>query len=265
MLEAGFFLCKLCGYLFLIFLEFGIHMAISFYNGPGNLGKAVFRYAYLHCEAYRAADKAAQNIALVHVGRGNAPWVAQYKGCAPYMIRNYAEGLLCGFVVIIILAAQLRNAGNYGGEAIGIVYAFRALKGCNGPVEAHAGIHIALGKRGHVAFGVLIILHENVVPYFKVLAAVAGRVALRATLGLAGIEENLRIRAAGAGVAGYPPVMLCAKIEYMAGVNAHFHPTIVRFGISRGIFVALEAGEIQPVLIYAQPFFAGEQFIAPRY
>jgi hypothetical protein len=57
--------------------------------------------------------------------------------------------------------------------------------------------------------------------------------------------------------------VLCAKIEYMAGVYAHFNPTVVGLGIARSVLVALKAGEIQSVLVYAKPLFARKQFVAP--
>ena len=45
----------------------------------------------------------------------------------------------------------------------------------------------------------------------------------------------------------------------MGRVGAHFHPTVVGFGIPRGVFVPFEAGEIQPVLIDPKPFFIRQE------
>ena len=54
--------------------------------------------------------------------------------------------------------------------------------------------------------------------------------------------------------------MLCAKVEDVGRIHAHFNPTVVGFRVARGVFVSFEAGEIQPVLIDPEPLFIRQEF-----
>ena len=135
----------------------------------------------------------------------------------------------------------------------------------NRAVEAHAGIYIALRERLKLAFAHFVELHEHVVPDFEVFAAGTRGRAIRRAGYLAGIVEHFGIRAAGACLAGgAPPVVPLGQIVNVGRVNAHIHPAVVRYGIARGVMIALEAGEIQLVLGDAEPLFIREEFPRER-
>ena len=176
------------------------------------------------------------------------------------MVRHDSEGAGNLGAVLIVLAGKLLNGLYYAGEGVGIVYALNALKGGDGAVEPHTGIDVVLSKGEVAPVRLLVVLHENVVPYLQVLAAVTGGVALGAALRLAGVVEYFGIGAAGAGDAGgTPPVMLFVEVEYVGRVYAHLYPAVVGIGVPGSVRIAREAGEVQLVLIYAKPLVAGEK------
>ena len=61
------------------------------------------------------------------------------------------------------------------------------------------------------AFCVLVVLHENIVPDFDVLTAVATGTAVGTALLLAGVDEHFGIRTAGTGRTGRTPPVIFAR------------------------------------------------------
>ena len=241
-----------------------IHGPIALHHSGGHILHAVLRHAKLHGVADGPADQPAQNIALIDVGRGNPPGVAQNEGCTADMIRNDAERLDCIGAFFIFVAADGGDAGQNGRERIGIKHALSPLQRGNGAIQPHAGVHILLGQGLKAPFPQLVVFHEHIVPNFKVFSAGAGRIAMLAALGLARIIKDFRIRAAGACHAGRaPPVVLFFQIKDVAGVHAHLHPAVMGFGIPGRVVIPGKAGEIKLALIDAKPFFIGEELPAP--
>ena len=260
LLEALFLAGKLRHDLIPVCGELRIEIPILGDDGLRNMLEAVLGHAKLHCIADRPADQPAQNIALIDIGRGYAPRVAQDERGATHMVRDDAECARGFMGILVAFVGEFGNAGDDPGKRVGIIHAFHALQRSDGAVKPHAGVHIALREGfDFPAFG-LEILHEHVVPDLKVFPAIAGRIAALGAFGLTGIIENLRIRAAGAGSAGDPPVMLCAEVENVGRIDAHLHPAVVRFGVARGVFIPFKAGEVETVLIDAKPFFVREKF-----
>ena len=88
------------------------------------------------------------------------------------MVCEYSEAPDGLFVcVVIILAAQFAYALDNRCEGVYFVDALYALKYTDGALETHASIDIALHERLVLAFGGLIVLHEDVVPDFEILSA----------------------------------------------------------------------------------------------
>ena len=94
------------------------------------------------------------------------------------------------------------------------------LKHGDGAVQPHAGIDIFVFKRRDGSVRRLVILHENVVPYLKVLAAATTWVTIIATSRLACVYKHLSIRTARAFLAGWsPPVVFFRQIEYVRSIT----------------------------------------------
>ncbi len=131
------------------------------------------------------------------------------------MIRHDAEGSDGFGIIPVVLAGKLAYLGKDVGKSIGVVDALRALEGRDRSFKTHSSVNIALCKGTKRFVYGLEVLHEYIVPNLQVFAAGAGGIAALTALFLAGIEEYLGIGAAGAACAGYPPVVLCAKVEDM--------------------------------------------------
>ena len=262
-LEACLLRVKLHNDMLCILFELGVYIAVIRDNDLCYPAEGIFAHAELHCVPERTADEPSQDIALIDIGGGYAPGVAEQEGCGTDMIRNNAECLDRIGIILIILAGKLGYLCKDINKCIGIIDALSSLKGRNRPFKAHAGIYVLLFKGTQRLVDGLEVFHEYVIPDFKILAAGAGRIAALAALFLARIEEYLGIGAAGTARTGDPPVMLCAEIEDMGGIHAHFDPAIMGIGITGRILIALEAGEIQPVLVDSEPLLIGEQLPAP--
>ena len=263
-LELLFLGVELGGYASAVIFKLGIDGAVGLDHRLRNAGKAHLGHAELHRVAERAADYAAQDIALIHVGGGDAAGIAQHEGRRPHVVGDYAEGLFVLRAVVIALAGKLRNAGEYAGESVGVVYGGNALERRDGALQAHAGVDVLLRERLVAAVRGLVVLHENVVPDLEILAAVAAGEAVGAAGRLARVDEHFGIGTAGAGLSGgAPPVMLASKVIDMGRIRAHLDPAVVRLGIAGQALLAGEAGEVKLAGIYSEPFLAGKELPAP--
>ena len=146
-----------------------------------------------------------------------------------------------------------------------LVDGVRAHQHAVGALQAHAGVHVLLLEGDERAVGLLLILHEHVVPDLEVAAAVAGGRAVGAAGRLVADDEHLGIRAAGAGDAGgAPPVVLLGQVEQVLVLHALRTPQVRRLLVAGAVGVALKHGEGQLVGVQAQPVLAGQEFPAPR-
>ena len=91
-------------------------------------------------------------------------------------------------------------------------------------------------KRLERAFGVLVVLHENVVPDFDVLTAVTTGTAVGTALLLAGVDEHFGIRTAGTGRTGRTPPVIFAReaIDALVG-NTERLPNFNGLLVSRNV------------------------------
>lgn len=179
------------------------------------------------------------------------------------MVGNDAERTCCFGIITIVLAGKLADARKYVCKGIRVIDALRALKRCNRAFKTHARVNVFLFKHANLAVCGLEVLHENIVPDFKIFAAIACGAAFIAAFLFACIEENFGIGAAGTARSGNPPVMFCVQEEDVTRISTHFNPAIARNLITRGALIALKTCEIKPVRIDAEPFFIGQEFPTP--
>ena len=101
-------------------------------------------------------------------------------------------------------------------------------------------------ERLELAFGVLVELHEDVIPDLDVLAAVAAGAAVGTALLLAGVDEHLGVGAAGAGLAGgAPPVVLAREAEDALLGDAEALPDFNGLLVGRDARLALEDRDVE--------------------
>ena len=222
-------------------------------------------HAQLHAVAHGAADQAAQHVALVHVGGGHAAVVADDEGGGAHVVGDDADGLGGLLVLAVLLAGQLLNLADDAREDLGLIHGLDTLEHAVGALKAHASVHVLLLQRNERAVGLLLILHEHVVPDLQIASAGAVGAAVRAAGGLVGDPEHLGVRAAGAGDAGgAPPVVLLGQVEQVIVLHALCAPQIGGLLVAGAVLVACEHGEGQAILGQAQPLLAGQELPAPR-
>ena len=123
-------------------------------------------------------------------------------------------------------------------QQVGVVGAVDALEDRRHALEPHAGVDVARGQFGKPAVALAIVLDEDQVPDLHVAgtagvdaAGVAGR--LVAGAGSA-VDVNLRARAARAGLAHLPEVVLRAEAQHARGRQVgHLRPE--RLGLRVGL------------------------------
>ena len=168
----------------------------------------------------------------------------------------------------VILAVFQRRQAFYGRDdwfkKVSIISAFYTLQHGNGSFQTHAGVHVPLRQRHKPALSGLVVLHEHIVPYFQVFAAIASWGAVRATGLLLAHDKHLGVRAAGPGLPGRaPPVVLLRQVEYPFAGKAAGSPNVRRFLILGRILIACEYRHGQLFLRYAQPLWRSQEFPAP--
>ena len=260
-LESLLFLGQFIQNLRAVIRQFTVKIAVLRDDRIGNRGKTAVWDTQLHRETDSAADETAEDITLIDVARRDAALVAQHKRGAADMIRDDAEHPHDFRALAVLFAGKTGDGGNDTCERIRIVNALHTLQRRDCAVEAHAGIHVFLRERFKASLRGLVVFHEHVVPDFEIFTAVAARIAHCRTRCLAGIVKNFSIRAAGAGLAGRAPPVICfGQINDVVRIYALAHPTIMRDRIAGCMLIALKAGEIQQRRVYAKPACAGQKF-----
>ncbi len=132
------------------------------------------------------------------------------------------------------------------GEHVGVEDGVHPLEHRQGPLEPHAGVDVLLGQVDQRAVGQPAVLHEHEVPELDVaLLGTVLRPAGRAEL-LALVEEQLRARAARAGIAHLPEVVLAQPLDPLGGDAARLDPQL------GGLVVGLVHGHPHPLGVDAQ-------------
>lgn len=112
-------------------------------------------------------------------------------------------------------------------------------------------------------FGVLVVLHEHVVPDLDVLAAMASRTAIGAALLLAGVDEHLSVGTARARCPSRtPPVILTRKREYVVIGQPLFFPQAYRLVVTRNAVLSGKHRHIEILWVEAEP--RGKELETPR-
>ena len=149
-------------------------------------------------------------------------------------------------MLAVALAGHLRGAGDHRVDLVDLVEVVDALQQGRHPLQAHAGVDVALGQRAGDVEVVLgahrreLLLHEHQVPELEVAVLVDGRAALGAVLGAA-VEVDLAARATGTGHAHVPVVVELAA----AGDPRLGHPDRVAPDRERLVVVLVDGGPDQ--------------------
>ena len=233
---------------------------------------------------HSAPKDAAQHVIAIVVAWQNA--VGNGEAQRADMIADHAEGDVDLFLFVrfavrqcggVSFAAELFEFSKNGTEDVRVVIGNRlgevgeVLRGLNDgghALEAHAGIHMFGGQWREGAVFVGVVLNENEVPNFYALAAVG---VYKAAFGIAlGSEVNVQFaaRAARAGVAHHPEVILLVTVDNMhggikAGGGEDLRPIIVCLLIEfTGIAIARFVHRGVQTLFRETPR-AGDQFPGP--
>ena len=212
----------------LLAAQFRIDVAELFDDRFGDFRGEVVGNAELATFADGAADQAAQHIGLVHLARGDA--VGEDEGRGAEVVRDDPLRRTAG---------ALQNGGD--------------------PFESHAGIDVALGERFILAFGSLVVLHEDVVPDLN--PALVGRIELFRRRQFAGPVEHFGIRTAGTGNAGgTPPVVFFAEFGDPFGRDAEGVPEFPGGFVEGGVLVTGEDTHREPFDRDVEVLLAGQEF-----
>ena len=159
----------------------------------------------------RAPNDPAQDVAATLVARPHA--VGDHERHPTPVVGKDAVRLRGRLRLAVRDAALGRDPLHDRLVAVGLVDRENVLKNRRGALEAHAGVDVLLGQRGHPAVGMKLVLHEHEVPELQVaLARAAGRAfGAAAADALAAVVEELRVRATGAWAPDRPEVVGAAE------------------------------------------------------
>ena len=215
------------------------------------------------------ADETAENVVRADVaGLDAALRVAEDEGGRTHMVSDDATRLEREFGIFGRHSRKFIDLRHDRREDLGIIDCCRSGHHADRTLDAHAGIDIVASERLERAIGVLVVLHEDIVPDFDELAAMAARTAVWTALFLACVDEHLGVGAARTGRTGRtPPVVLARQTVDTLIRNAERLPDFDGLLIGRNIAalafysLALEHGHRE--LIRRKPELGGEELIAP--
>ena len=206
----------------------------------------------------RAAQQAAQDVAAALVGGQDA--VADHERDGARVVGHDAQGAVAGGVVAVGAAGEPHAHADQGPEQVAVIVGALVLHDGGDALEAHAGVDVAVRQLRHGAVLLAVILREDEVPELEeavaVVAAGAAVLAAAAEL-LALVEVDLRARAAGAGGAGGPEVVVGAEAGDVVVGDALLVPEL------DGLVVVLEDGHVEALGGKAQVLRAGDEVIGP--
>ena len=142
------------------------------------------------------------------------------------MVGNYSHRAQDFGAAVAFFARKTFYFCDCGREYIRFIHAVKAVKDANRAFESHARIDVFSAQRFVCAVRPLVVLHENIVPDFKIFSAVTSGAAFIAAFLLARVVENLGIGTAGTARSGNPPVMFCVQEEDVTRISTHFNPAI---------------------------------------
>ena len=235
--------------------DFGVHIAHELYDFIDVLVEERALDAHRVRLLDGAAQQTAQHVAAALVGGKNA--VGNHEGDRAAVVRDNAQRLVDGGVGFVFLAGKALAHSNQAAQHVGVIVVRDALhNGCNA-LQTHAGIDVFRGKRRQRAIFLAVELSEHAVPVLKEAVAIATRGAVGAaaanlrTL----IEVDLGARAARAGGASAPEVVIFAQARNMAVFDAEVLPNL------DGLVVVFEHREVQ--LFFRQAEHFSREFVRP--
>ena len=154
------------------------------------------------------AHDAAQHVAPALVGGQHAVGDEHGEGAA--VVGQHAQRDVGRRVGSVGGADDGRRRVDERHEQVGVEDRIDTLEDGQVPLEAGAGVDVLARQVGEDAGGVAVVLHEDEVPDLDEAVAAAVLGAAVVAEGLALVEEDLRVRAAGAGLAHGPEVVLVA-------------------------------------------------------
>jgi len=173
-----------------------------------------------------AAQDHAQHIAAALIARQDAVADEEGHGAAVVGDGAIAEQMLPA--VRVALAEELLDAIHDRAKRIRVVIVVLALHDTGQPLQSRACVDARCGQGNHLSAGLLIKLHEDQIPDLQVFVVV-----IDASLVLRGqvapVVVDLRVRAAGTGIAHGPPVVLLAEAENAVRRHPDVNPQALGF------------------------------------
>ena len=175
-------------------LQLGVGLLHPLQGDRQQLGQARVVEAEQAHRAHRAAQHPAQHVAAALVAGGDAVADEHQRGAhvvgddpQPHVVGVRLADHVAG-VDAVALAGELGRPLEHGVDLVDLVEVVDALEQGRHPLQAHAGVDVALGQRAGDVEVVLgadrreLLLHEHEVPELEVAVLVDGRAALAAVL-----------------------------------------------------------------------------------
>ncbi len=194
--------------------------------------------------SHRPPDDPSQHVATTLVRRQDA--VGHQHRHRPPVIGHDSKPHVGLLVTAVGVAGDRRRRLDHREEGVGRKDRVDALEDRQDPLEPGARVDTRTRQGLGGAVGVAVVLHEHQVPDLDVALRAAVRRTSRLAVTIALVEVELRARAAWAGVAHLPEVVLAHALDALGG-----HPDLVTPDLF-GLVVALVHGDPQQVAVYAE-------------
>ena len=161
------------------------------------------------------------------------------------MVGHDAQRQVDLLVDAISLAAQALAHAHQATQDVGVEVGHDALHDAGDALQAHARVDVAVRERDHAAVFLTVELREHEVPVLEEAIAVAAGGAVRTAAAHLGalVVVHLGARAARAGGAGNPEVVVFAQTSDVVGRDADLLPDLCR------LVVIGEHGDVDAVLL----------------
>ena len=246
--------------------QFGIGAAHFFHEGGQETVEEGFALAEEGVGvAHGAAQDAADHVACLGV-RGQLP-VGNREGNGTQVVGHYAHGHVGLFFFAVGIAGEFAYLFNDGLEHVGVVVGMLVLHHAHEAFETHTRVDHLMRQRLERTVGLAVVLHEHEVPDFDNLRIIFvhefGSRHGCALFGRAAVDMYFGARAARAGVAHFPEVVVLIAVDDVA-FREEASPESCGFAVALEAFFlrALEHGNVKVLGVDFQ--HVHEKLVGPR-
>ena len=219
----------------------------------------------ISCTIYGSTDKSTQNVSLSNIWRKHTICISQNKHWRTQVVCDNSVRTSCKFAVFITNFCFGSNKINNCFENTCIINTLQAIQNNNCPFKPHSCINVWSVKKFCFFTSIFnFVLHENIVPNFKIFPTITSWRTIFTALWFSRIIKHFTIWSTRSNsTTECPPVVITTLIENI--FNSALFPSVVSKFVTRSSFISCKNCCCQSFFWNTQIFWTCQKFIRKFY